>query len=92
MQLPRSTEMKAVADRAGIESLQGSTSRAVHCAGMFVSAACRVCYIICDIILFTVLTSHYKSLQDLLTHFLTPETLTANRCVLLQALASSKNG
>jgi len=50
------------------------------------------CYIFCDFILFAVPTNCCKSLHVHLTDFFAAAIVAANRCVLLQALASSKNG
>ena len=60
------------------------------------SNSCRVviapgCDIICDIIIFVVPASCCKSLHVRLTEIFAPAIVDANRCVLLQALASAKS-
>ncbi|MCX7037605.1 MAG: hypothetical protein NT005_00420 [Spirochaetes bacterium] len=56
------------------------------------SLTMQACYIICDLILFAIPASHCKPLHVHLTDFFSPAIVAANRCVLLQALASPKNG
>ena len=80
---PRKMAMPAL---IGIGSLMPSESRIVICASL------RACYIICDIILFAVTANRCESLHVHLTDFFATEIVAANRCVLLQALASSENG
>ncbi len=50
------------------------------------------CDIICYIISFAVSANHDKLLQAYLTYFIPEQRVVANRCVLLQALASSRIG
>ena len=56
------------------------------------AALARSCDIICDIILFAVPASRCKSLHVRLTDIFAPALVAANRCVLLQAPASSQTG